>query len=182
MCDLYPFERLMATREKLPSDMYPFRNFLRGPQHQLSGLNIDFKVSWHPTLILKFSATPRLKIWNVIQYFKANEPESHFSAVDDSGNALDANIVLADLFNTSSVCCIRKAANRPNIQADALPYDPPNTRTEWAQTNINMHSYLQSKATIPVQPSGKSAPPTPPPPALDSQVQPLQAGRVSLVS
>ena len=161
-------------RERLPTDMYPFRNFLRGPQKTLSDAFIKFQVSWNPTRWFLFSVTPHLKIWNVIQYFKACEPESQFSVVDEQGHDFDADVFLASLQSTAMY--IKKTTNRPNNQAEALPYDPPNTRPQWTQTSVNM----QSQTGTTTQPSLKPAPPTPPP-GLPKQVQTGQAGRVSLV-
>ena len=59
MCDLYPFARLMASdRAKLPKDIYPFRNYIRGPQQvALQRLGNLLRVM-ASNRILIFSGTP----------------------------------------------------------------------------------------------------------------------------
>jgi hypothetical protein len=151
MCDLYPFARLMASdRAKLPKDIYPFRNYIRGPQEWLYKDWVTFYMSWHPNEFL-FSVAPHLKVWNVIQYFTALEPNMLFEATNEHGTPLDATVVLKNL----RTICITRTTIKPNNNPDACPYDLPNKRSRWCQTTISMQQRTEPQRS-------KSSPPTPP--------------------
>ena len=154
MCDLYPFARLMGP---LPADIYPFRNYIRGPQTALYQNWVNFQVSWHHQNFF-FSVAPHLKVWNVIQYFTALEPNMLFDASDETGIPLDAAVVLKSLHTI----CIHRTTIRPNNNPAACPYDLPNKCSKWCQTTINMQQRTEPQRS-------KSSPPTPP--GLQMQVQ-----------
>ena len=178
MYDLNPFERLMwndswntsghgnQDKQKLPKDLYPFRNYIRGPQQRMFPHWVHFEMSWHPLETdFWFSVTPTLTVWDVIQYFSELEPDMHFTAAatDLKGNPVNAAAKLSGVER----CYISKEQNKPTNQPDGFPYDPPNTRFMWCQTDINMQQRNDPQEVKLVPAS---------PPGLQQPVQPAQAG------
>ena len=157
MCDLYPFERhgyreepAPQRQQQLPTDIRAFRNYVRGPQDSLTQNFVTFRCSWHDKDFL-FSVVQHLKVWNVIEYWTALEPDMYFEATDEHGTALDAAVVLP------SSCFI----TRTQRTVAHTPPDLLNKRSRECQSDVTVNPkslHFESKPLQKSKPSPPNAP------------------------
>lgn len=152
MCDLYPFER--QADENLPRDIKPFRNYVRGPQSQLSQKFVTFRFDWHFGIDYIFSVMQHLTVWNVTQYWTAIEPDKYFEAFDEYGAALNAAVLLP------RNCHIQRTS-RTSHHPDAFRPEFSRFMSRDSQTEIGMHQRRLHSESV-TQQTSKPPPPKPP--------------------